>query len=726
MKNKKSLSVFVSVLLALTFVSCTQKVDQPQQPPQKSSIQDPNVAELIGQLDNNNPDQVAKTIEKIASLGPKAEAAIPALLRKLGDRDFSVNYNAKKALIAMGEKAAKAVIQSNDKSVIGESAFLLKDFGPLVVPLVMDEVQKTRNSEKFMSLLLAISDMGEPAKAALPTIKRMKANAKDNLELEALLTAIETQIEQGRDGLDKLQQDSKKGLEASRKELDNIYQEFREDLDKAITFNFSLNPPQARTLMMEWNNSLDKGLPELEKMLVSEDMEKKALACAILSKFCERDEKNIEKALPKIKQLCSDPNKLIRLISSVMANKLGDKTDYSKQYIESLKDFDDPMELMCALGGLIQTKTCVTNEDSLVVLETVLEAKNKELSMSAAIVLLNSGVIKNVQEYAERLLLEPNSESRANGSALIAKIGPAAQSSISKMRRACELETNEDAKSFIRMAINSLGEAKDDLLGLVEQAKHTERIIRLSAFGKMEKMSSQKKRESIPYLLRFIKDGDEDTQALALSTLCSYGADAEPAFNALTKLLEYSLAKQDGTMQFLIAGTLGEIGKAESAPLLLEVIKDGEGEAANSALISLRKLGPKAKAIVSDLLKLAKDPKHRGEAFHVLDSIRILETDEQKKSLAEFLGEKGGTVSFSAMEILAAQSPEVSIPFFQEAVLSTNDDLNLSGFLGLYTVGKKNPAAAIEALEQAKLRAEDPKVKARIDRSIQELRVKKD
>jgi HEAT repeat protein len=720
MKSKNSLLV-ISVILALTFVGCTRKADQPQ----VSAVQKQNIAQLIGQLDGENLELVVEAIDQIAAIGPSAEAAIPALLRKLQDRDFSVSYRAQEALVAIGENAAKAIIQSNDKAVISEYCLILDKFEPsAVVRLVIEEIPKTKNPEKFMFLLMAISDMGEPAKAALPLIKGMRAK-NTNPAMEALLSLIQTQIEEGREGVDKLQERSKAGMESSQKRIDEINREFRETVDQAISFNISLNPPEARVLMRKWGNSLGEGMPALEIMLASEDVNDRLLACAILMKFCEQDKNNIPNALPKIKHLCLDEESIVSLLASVIANKFGDKTDYSEQYINVLKAFDDGMSMVFALGGLNGMKAIITDEECITILKTLLEAKTKELSLGAALLLINSGFTQEVQKYAEGLMSDPiSSEMRFNGVALIVKIGPAAQSSIPKMRWAYDMEDNEDKRAFIRMAISSLGEAKDDLDGLIEQTNNPERIMRLDAFSKMEKMSSQKKKESIPFLLNSIRDGNEDLQMLALSTLCSYGVDAEPALNSLIKLLEYAIANEKATMQFYIVGVLGEIGGEEAIKALFEAFRDCEEEAARSAMLALINFGPKAKAIVPGLLELAKDPKHREDSLRVLDSINILETAEQCKAVAGFLSESRGSSGFMAMRVLVAQGKEVCVPLFQDAVLSTNSTASMNGFSGIFMVGEEDSDFAIQALEQLKLKTSDPKVKKRIDRTIEEIKEK--
>ena len=134
------------------------------------------------------------------------------------------------------------------------------------------------------------------------------------------------------------------------------------------------------------------------------------------------------------------------------------------------------------------------------------------------------------------------------------------------------------------------------------------------------------------------------------------------------------------------------------------------------------KLGPKAKAIVSDLLKLAKDPKYTEETLSLLDEIGVLETDDQRKAMAGFLGNTKGINSYHAQRVIVAQGKEVSIPIFKEALLDADENVRQGGIMGLYMVGDKNKAEAIDALNEVMAQTKDPKWIKHIDKAIRELK----
>lgn len=717
MKIKNSLCLIISVIFALVYSGCEQN--------NRQVGQDKNILELVGRLDGNQPEEVAKAIEEIALIGPKADVAVPALMRKIKDRDFSVKYNAKKALVAIGPKAATAIVQSDDEEIIGEYILLLDGFGAVGVNAIMAEASRTKNSQKMMMLLMTLPTMGESAKNALPMIKKMHANAKmkNNAQAEAFFSYLETQIEEGEEGVKKLIEKTKQESIKIQGRVNELNQEFRDMVERAAKFTFSINPPKAKILMEQYGKDLSKALPEIEKMITSEEVSERVTASAVIFKYCSDNEGNIEIGLPIVKKLCSDVENPVRLLSCLVANKLGDKTDYSAEYIKAIKLMDNPTEILLALGGLFENKTMVKDPEAVAAMKVFLEIRNPEINMASAVVLVNSGFGEDVLDFAEKLIGSSSEQSKVNGLALIVKIGNRARSLIPKMRVMQKAETNEEIKAFIGMAIESLGKLENDLDGLIEKTKTSDRVTRYDAFEEMKKLSSEKKKDSITYLLKVIQDGNEDIRDLALSTLCSYGVDAEPAFDALIKIMEYAIANNKTDMQFKIAHVFAEIGKGEAASVLLDVIEKGNDASANSASIALKKLGPKAKSIVPALLELAKDPKYTEDLFMVLREIKILEGKDQIDTVASFLSRKQGIVAFSAAEVLAAQSPEICIPVFKRVIVEEDDDITaLNGMIGLLLMGRIHPQKAIVALGEAKLSVSSPKRINAIEKSIEDLK----
>jgi HEAT repeat protein len=101
------------------------------------------LADLIGQLKLDDPKSRSQAAKDLGRLGPKAEAAIPALVSLLGDTssittpDFyytSVRSDATSALVQIGPTAVLAVIAALDNSPNPEirvgAALALVDFSP--------------------------------------------------------------------------------------------------------------------------------------------------------------------------------------------------------------------------------------------------------------------------------------------------------------------------------------------------------------------------------------------------------------------------------------------------------------------------------------------------------------------------------------------------------------------------------------------------------------------
>ena len=673
-------------------------------------------AELIGQLGSDNPEVVIAAAKKTIELGPKAEDAIPILLERLGKTSTSLDMYIGDALVAIGDKAGRAMIASNDKNVIDAYSLVLSKFDN-VAELIGYEMLKSDDSDKVHNLLLTLTIMGKKAAPAMPSIEKMRSWAANNPAREAMLDFIEDAINGGSD----VRQARKQAAQNMRPDKATILRDFRKTVDELIVLNFTLNPPTTVTIMGKWAK-MEDAMEDIGRLMTSESSDDRVVACATFWNYGKKDAKNIPSALAEVKHLCSDEKEVVRLVASYVAMKLGDKTDYSPRYIQALSDYDDVLGVIVSFAGLLELKTVVEDEDCLTALIACLSSKTKEISTSAALVLINSGMPNLVQSHAEKLLSSPVANDRLAGVAMLVKIGDKAQSSLPILRRMSALETMPEIKTFVGLAIESIGENQsiaDETLGDLDDSSG---MSQTSALLRMKDMSSADKRKSVPRLLEMVNGGG-DIAGLALSTLCSFGADAEAASDDLVRLLKKAIAEKDDDSQFVIAGALGEIGKPEFAPLLFTVLRDGTSHPALSADLALQKLGPEAKAITKDLLGLTKVLNRRDTALGLVEAIGKVE-EADLKTVAAFLGEKDGMASYHAINIIVAQGTKVGIPIFQEAIFDANKDRRLAGLTGMMLLGRKEPAVIATALEKIGLKVTDKGLKTEIVEIIKDLREK--
>jgi HEAT repeat protein len=696
---------------------------QCDQPAKAKSASTPN-AELIGQLSSSDPEVVSAAAKKISELGPKAEDAIPALLKKLGSNNAIVDIYTGQALVAIGEKAARAMLDSNDKNVIDQYSLVLSKFDNVAL-IIGDEMLRSKNNDKVFNLLLTLSIMGEKAKPALPAIGKMKSRANGNPAFLALLETIETTMNEGVGGLERLEKESKQRLDGIKDERAENFKDFRKVVDKALVFNFNLNPPATAALMAK-HPKMESAMPEINRLLVSESMEDRVVACATLWNYCIKDAKNTTAALPKIKQLCSEQlekEELVRLLSSVAVLKLGDQTDYSPRYIKALKDCDDLMEVLCGLAGLVELKTNIDDQNCLASLAAFMASEKPEVSSGAALVLLNSEMYDLVKPYAEGLLSSPTPVVRFASVAMLVKIGSKSKTAIPALRQMMALEKDPQAKSFIDMAIRSINESQ----GAKEESSLEGDSSRLAQAGellKMRSLSPAEKKKAIPSLLAMISGNDKDLGALAMSTLCSFDALAEPASDDLIRLLKKAIVEKDDDVQFLIAGVLGEINKPEFAPTLLSVLKDGDSRTSLSAYLALQKLGSNAKSIVPDLLKLAKMPNHRDNALTIIESVGAID-NTQLEAVTAFLADQNGMATYHAQKIIVAQGTKVALPIFEAALTGKDLAMASGGFSGMILLGRVDPTAVTSSLDKVKFKIANKALVGNVQDLIKELRAKK-
>lgn len=82
-----------------------------QNPQPDNAVSEKDVQSLIAQLSNEDKKMRADAAWKLKELGPKAEAAVPALTETLKDREVNVRIAAVYALTAIGSKAEPAVTE---------------------------------------------------------------------------------------------------------------------------------------------------------------------------------------------------------------------------------------------------------------------------------------------------------------------------------------------------------------------------------------------------------------------------------------------------------------------------------------------------------------------------------------------------------------------------------------------------------------------------------------
>src|SRR5262249_5353007 len=126
--------------------------------------------------------------EALMKIGPKAQAAVPALAKALQDKESRVRWSAAEALVKIGPKAAQAaapfLVQAlNDKEEVGHrnDAEALVQIGLPALPALVKALQNKDNEWTVrQSAARVLGAMGLEAKDAVPALA--EARRKDDVD----------------------------------------------------------------------------------------------------------------------------------------------------------------------------------------------------------------------------------------------------------------------------------------------------------------------------------------------------------------------------------------------------------------------------------------------------------------------------------------------------------------------------------------------------------------
>ena len=147
----------------------------------------PALDDLVAALADSDPVCRSDAAFAIASIGPEAKAAVPALEQVLGDEsaEATVRYTAAYALGKMGSEAASAepllrkLVDSEDEQLATVCVWAVLKIKPGDKPLVESAVPKLRNAlqgEREMIRLeaaVALGEIGPPAASAVPMLEML-------------------------------------------------------------------------------------------------------------------------------------------------------------------------------------------------------------------------------------------------------------------------------------------------------------------------------------------------------------------------------------------------------------------------------------------------------------------------------------------------------------------------------------------------------------------------
>ena len=169
---------------------------------------------------------------------------------------------------------------------------------------------------------------------------------------------------------------------------------------------------------------------------------------------------------------------------------------------------------------------------------------------------------------------------------------------------------------------------------------------------KVKELKPEVKRKAILKLVEMYNEAPDDKRDIIIHAICDASEGIDGAFPILKDMFGHAMKGENKNRQFIIVHALGKAGNPEAAPLLLEALKSRDGDVSNSAMVGLTKLGPKAVAVLPQLIELVKDPELQWGVLIILGKVGPLKDEKQIAVIAELMEIETGHTTMSAAVLL--------------------------------------------------------------------------
>lgn len=265
-----------------------------------------------------------------------------------------------------------------------------------------------------------------------------------------------------------------------------------------------------------------------------------------------------------------------------------------------------------------------------------------------------------VDEYVPTLIAileQESAEHRPGLAEALASFRPVAEAAVPLLVRLLPKTGEENAptvspkvQAHAMQALGKLGTAAGaavptllDVLALPDSPLRSPALVALGRMGPAAAAAT-------PTLTELLTGQGEKYTLLTVEALGRIGPAAAPA---VPKLLEMLTAAY-GEMRDAIMAALGQIGAAEAAPVLQRAAKDKTPAVRVTALQTLARLGPAARAARTDIITTLEDPESTVR-LAALQTLTALDTpiDDISERLQDLLQDRNASVRRAAARLLA-------------------------------------------------------------------------
>ncbi len=606
-----------------------------------------DIPTLIQALKSSDREVCYAAVLSLATMGPAAKEAIPALIETLTNQDKGVRRNARWALESIGLETVPFLLRalrSQDPEVCRDAALLL---------LGMNQMEG--------EAIAALQRVGS-AGPALPSRVAQTPGARGSSSQAR--AAPETYSEEAASAFTRSLENEEIRHSAAEalKELEPISRE----VAPAPLQSLQDEDPWVRSSAVRAFKRIGPASQELAFVLVrvmgdrNEGVRRSAIQA--LGELGA----SAEPAVPALIQALGDEQSLIRTDAAHALGQIGPEAQEAVP--DLLHALNDPSGLVRFNAAVALGTIGPTANDAVFALTAALSDREEPVRL-AAVRTLETIATPLAQEAARRYQQEAERDT---------------------------LPENPPADLLPK-----------GLAGWIRDLKHQDWRVRSRALDALLKMGAEA-REAIPVLVEALENEEERT-ALRLQAATALIVIA-PTEKRVLLALTGTLKTRDPVVRFRVAWILGQLGTAAEAavPELIRALKDTNALVRLHAVDALGKIGPPAQPAVPALVRLLRqDPPVRGNILRALGSIGGAVDKKIVGLLIRAMGSEDSRVRVEAAITLGKigpVTPEV-VPTLVQALFRENPGLRWAPAGALERIG---PAAveAIPALKNALMSGE--------------------